>query len=115
MLDINLFRADKGGDPEIVRESQRKRFADVSLVDQVVALDEEWRKSEWAFFWLSSWRCLVGGGVNTQALTLSFIVRALAVRHELDSLLREFNALNKEIAAVRKVPLRLQMRSYGQL
>lgn len=35
--------ADKGGDPELVRESQRRRFADVSLVDQVIALDAEWR------------------------------------------------------------------------
>ena len=35
MLDINLLREEKGGNPEIVRESQRRRFADVSLVDQV--------------------------------------------------------------------------------
>ncbi|GAX82987.1 hypothetical protein CEUSTIGMA_g10414.t1 [Chlamydomonas eustigma] len=44
MLDINLFRTDKGGDPEIVRESQRRRFADVTLVDQVIEIDNEWRK-----------------------------------------------------------------------
>ena len=66
MLDINLFRtgewaaangrgldcrsivlivsgADKGGDPELVRESQRRRFKDVSQVDQVIELDAEWR------------------------------------------------------------------------
>ena len=35
-----------GGDPEAVRESQRRRFADVGLVDKVVALDAEWRSSE---------------------------------------------------------------------
>ena len=35
MLDINLFRAEKGGNPDIVRESQRRRFADVALVDKV--------------------------------------------------------------------------------
>ena len=34
---------DKGGDPEIVRESQRRRFADVALVDQVIELDQEWK------------------------------------------------------------------------
>eukprot|EP00775_Hariotina_reticulata_P000330 gene330-551_t len=45
MLDINLFRTDKGGDPEIVRESQKRRYADVSLVDQVVEFDAEWRKA----------------------------------------------------------------------
>ncbi|XP_060793295.1 serine--tRNA ligase, cytoplasmic-like isoform X1 [Neoarius graeffei] len=44
VLDLDLFRADKGGDPEIVRETQRKRFKDVSLVDKLVQADEEWRK-----------------------------------------------------------------------
>ena len=72
MLDINLFRtglrlfaasplhplssksmhgcvigsscsAEKGGDPELVRESQRRRYADISLVDKVVELDRQWR------------------------------------------------------------------------
>lgn len=44
VLDIELFRADKGGDPEKVRESQRKRFKDVTLVDRVVEADTRWRK-----------------------------------------------------------------------
>lgn len=44
MLDINLFREDKGHNPEIIRESQRRRFADVDLVDQVIQLDKEWRQ-----------------------------------------------------------------------
>lgn len=43
MLDINLFREEKGHNPEIIRESQRRRFADVELVDQIIALDKEWR------------------------------------------------------------------------
>mmetsp|Transcript_16643 Transcript_16643/g.51832 ORF Transcript_16643/g.51832 Transcript_16643/m.51832 type:complete len:622 (-) Transcript_16643:45-1910(-) len=42
-LDINSIRAYKGGDPEKVRESQRRRFADVTLVDKVIAEDEVWR------------------------------------------------------------------------
>jgi len=68
MLDINLFRAEKGGDPEIIRESQRRRYADVSLVDKVVQLDADWRNA----------------------------------RYNLDQLKREFNALNKQIAELRK-------------
>lgn len=43
-IDINLLRADRGGDPDLVRESQRRRFASVELVDQVLAKDAEWRK-----------------------------------------------------------------------
>lgn len=41
-MDINLFRKDKGGDPEIVKASQRKRFADEKIVDEIVELDKEW-------------------------------------------------------------------------
>jgi len=45
VLDMDLFREEKGGDPEKIRESQRKRYAkDVTLVDRVIELDKEWRK-----------------------------------------------------------------------
>ena len=40
MLDIKLFRVN----PEIVRKSQRRRFANIELVDEVIALDEQGRK-----------------------------------------------------------------------
>jgi len=42
-LDINLFRANAGGNPELIRESQRRRFASVEVVDEVIAKDEKWR------------------------------------------------------------------------
>ncbi|KAL1921415.1 uncharacterized protein VTP21DRAFT_11131 [Calcarisporiella thermophila] len=42
MLDINLLLADKGGDPELVRESQRRRGARVELVDEVIEIYKEW-------------------------------------------------------------------------
>merc|ERR1711976_189795 len=44
VLDVELFRADKGGDPKKVRENQAKRFKDVTLVDRVVESDTKWRK-----------------------------------------------------------------------
>ncbi|KAH9328254.1 hypothetical protein KI387_000362, partial [Taxus chinensis] len=47
MLDINLFREDKGNDPERVRESQRRRFAKVELVDEVIELDKAWRQRQY--------------------------------------------------------------------
>ena len=47
VLDIELFRADKGGDPQKVRENQAKRFKDVKLVDKVVEADTRWRKCKW--------------------------------------------------------------------
>jgi seryl-tRNA synthetase len=42
-IDINLLRAEKGGNPELVRESQRRRHANVDLVDIVIDLDNKWR------------------------------------------------------------------------
>ncbi|CAG8433842.1 9605_t:CDS:2 [Ambispora gerdemannii] len=46
MLDLNLFQTDKGGNPELIRESQRKRGASVEIVDQVINLYDEWRKAK---------------------------------------------------------------------
>ena len=44
VLDIELFREDKGGDPKKIKENQAKRFKDVTLVDHVVEKDTRWRK-----------------------------------------------------------------------
>ncbi|KAJ0974201.1 hypothetical protein J5N97_016166 [Dioscorea zingiberensis] len=46
MLDINIFRAEKGFDPERVRESQRRRFSSVEVVDEIINLDKEWRQRQ---------------------------------------------------------------------
>lgn len=45
MLDIIDFIAERGGNPEKIRESQRKRFAPVEVVDEIIALYEEHRAS----------------------------------------------------------------------
>ncbi|KAH3880422.1 probable serine--tRNA ligase, cytoplasmic [Dreissena polymorpha] len=47
VLDIELFRSDKGGDPNKIRENQAKRFKDVTLVDKVVDHDNNWRKARY--------------------------------------------------------------------
>ena len=44
VLDVEQFRADKGGDPKKIKENQAKRFKDVTLVDKVVEADCTWRK-----------------------------------------------------------------------
>jgi seryl-tRNA synthetase len=43
-LDITLFRESSGGNPELIRESQRRRFASVEIVDEIIAKDELWRR-----------------------------------------------------------------------
>ena len=43
-LDLLLFRADQGGNPDQMRDIQAKRYKDVKHVDQVVDIDTKWRK-----------------------------------------------------------------------
>lgn len=38
-IDINLLRAEKGGDPDYWRGVVQKRFMDVALVEKVIDLD----------------------------------------------------------------------------
>ncbi|KAI8318910.1 serine-tRNA ligase [Martensiomyces pterosporus] len=44
MLDINMFQAGKGGNPDLIRESQRRRGADPKVVDEVIEIYQEWTK-----------------------------------------------------------------------
>lgn len=43
MLDVLSFIESRGGNPELIRESQRRRHAPVEAVDEVIALFEEFR------------------------------------------------------------------------
>lgn len=40
MLDLQDFIKERGGDPEKIRESQRRRHAPIEAVDEVIALWE---------------------------------------------------------------------------
>jgi hypothetical protein len=42
-IDINLIRADKGGDPAKVIASELKRRKDVTVVQSLIEMDKEWR------------------------------------------------------------------------
>jgi seryl-tRNA synthetase len=44
-LDVTTFIAEKEGNPELIRESQKKRGHSVELVDEVIALYKEWTRS----------------------------------------------------------------------
>lgn len=47
MLDITDFVTDRGGNPNKIKESQRKRFAPESAVDEVITLYEEARRARY--------------------------------------------------------------------
>ncbi|SCU80399.1 LADA_0B07184g1_1 [Lachancea dasiensis] len=45
MLDITQFIEEKGGNPELIRQSQRARHANVEIVDTIIADYKEWVKT----------------------------------------------------------------------
>lgn len=44
MLDINAFLTEKGGNPEQIKASQKKRGAPVEIVDEIIAGYKNWTK-----------------------------------------------------------------------
>lgn len=44
VLDLDLFRPDKGGNPEKIRENQNRRFKNTALVETVIDSDTLWRQ-----------------------------------------------------------------------
>lgn len=54
MLDINDFIKERGGDPEKIKESQRRRYAKVEVVDEVIAMWEDHRKTNYAAMQLNT-------------------------------------------------------------
>ncbi|KAI1398128.1 seryl-tRNA synthetase [Hypoxylon fuscum] len=48
MLDVQDFITERGGNPELIRESQRRRYAKVEVVDEVIEMWEDHRKTQYA-------------------------------------------------------------------
>lgn len=44
-IGIEILRDDKGGNSEKIRESEKRRFRDGKLVDEVIDLDKQWVKA----------------------------------------------------------------------
>ncbi|EDO17463.1 hypothetical protein Kpol_1037p60 [Vanderwaltozyma polyspora DSM 70294] len=45
MLDVNQFIVEKGGNPDLIKESQKARYASVELVDEIIADYKNWVKT----------------------------------------------------------------------
>lgn len=54
MLDLADFVSDRGGNPNKIKESQRKRFAPENVVDEVIALYEEARRARYEVMQIGS-------------------------------------------------------------
>lgn len=46
MIDVEDFIKERGGDPEKIKESQRRRGAPVEIVDEIITLWEDARAGQ---------------------------------------------------------------------
>ncbi|KAF2630242.1 serine-tRNA ligase [Macroventuria anomochaeta] len=109
MLDVNDFIAERGGDPEKIRESQRKRHAPVEIVDEVIELFEDHRKTQYA-------ATQIGSQINGLQKQVGQKKKA---KESADDLLAEMAELKKqkaakeEEAAEKLVKLNIKAKSVG--
>lgn len=89
MLDVNDFIAERGGNPEKIRESQRRRFANVEIVDEVIALFEDHRRS----------KLFVPSASTPSYLLMSFVI----AQYSATQLNGKINDVQKQIATKKKV------------
>jgi Seryl-tRNA synthetase N-terminal domain len=69
-LDITAFRSFAGGDPDKIKESQRRRHKPEEIVDEIIAMDEKWR--------LLTGRCLggyLGIGIGGDTVLYELVVK----------------------------------------
>lgn len=85
MLDVLDFIVERGGNPDKVRESQRRRYAPESVVDEVIELWQDARKSGLKY------------DVYFSKLT------KYAAKYEADQFGAKINAVQKEIGQLKKV------------
>jgi seryl-tRNA synthetase len=60
VLDIDLFRSEKGHDPQLIRDSQKKRYKRIELVDEVIEYDSQWRIIRFQADQWNKMKCICG-------------------------------------------------------
>ncbi|KAL7959171.1 hypothetical protein V8C34DRAFT_280502 [Trichoderma compactum] len=111
MLDVNDFIAERGGNPEKIRESQRRRFANVEVVDEIIALFEDHRRTQYSATQLN-------GKINDVQKQIATKKKA---KENADDLLKQKIELEKEkkslieSAAEKDVLLKVKVRSVGNI
>jgi seryl-tRNA synthetase len=66
VLDINLFRSEKGNDPQVIRDSQKNRYKRVELVDEVIEYDTQWRTVRFQADQWNKMKGLCGRAIGTK-------------------------------------------------
>ncbi|KAK8041196.1 seryl-tRNA synthetase [Apiospora phragmitis] len=109
MLDVTDFIKERGGDPEKIRESQRRRYAPVEVVDEVISMWEDHRKTNYAASQVNTKINETQKAIGAKKKAKEDAAELLAQKAELE---KEKKAL-LESAAEKDVALRKKVKSIG--
>jgi len=71
VLDIALFREETGGNPDVVRASQKARYSSVEAVEHIIEKDKQWRNKRY-----------IGDKLNAAKNTCSKVIGAKMKKKE---------------------------------
>lgn len=54
MLDINLLLEERGGNVEMVKESQKRRGGSVEIIDEIIAEYKEWTARTYIYIYIKT-------------------------------------------------------------
>ncbi|KAI1138947.1 seryl-tRNA synthetase [Hypoxylon sp. FL0543] len=111
MLDIQDFITERGGNPEKIRESQRRRYAPVEVVDEIIAMFEDHRKTQYAATQINSKINEVNKQIGAKKKAKENADELLQQRADLD---KEKKAL-LELAAQKDIALKAKVNTVGNI
>jgi len=129
MLDVFDFIVEKGGDPQKIKDSQRRRYAPEEAVDEVIALYEDHRQSE-SSSTLADFECILTKSVAQYKATqintkINEVQKQIGVKRKAkenaDDLMKQKAELEKEkkswieSAAEKEVTLKKKIGTIGNI
>ncbi|KAI1377347.1 seryl-tRNA synthetase [Hypoxylon crocopeplum] len=105
MLDVQDFILERGGNPEVIRESQRRRYAKVEVVDEVIEMYEDHRRTQYAATQINSKINDVNKQIGTKKKAKENADDLLAQKAKLDKEKKDLldSAAQKDIALKTKI------------
>ncbi|XWV26102.1 serine-tRNA synthetase [Tupanvirus soda lake] len=99
MLDINLFRIERGGNPDLIRASQKARGASVEIVDEIIVLDKKYLRTLYEFEQTKKQINILQKEIGQKIKNKEDCNDLIAKKKELDTFLKSniVNEINKEL------------------
>ncbi|CAL8068742.1 unnamed protein product [Calicophoron daubneyi] len=94
VLSIDLFRVERGGDPEKIRDNERKRFRDTHRVDVVLEADENWRKAQYTVELFKKTKNLCSKLISKKYKLKE--INTGSSSHDLDAIVKNVNSVTEE-------------------